>query len=373
MGQSDYYKVLGVDRSATPEDLKKAYRRCAMKHHPDRNPGDEAAEARFKQCQEAYEVLSDPDKRKLYDRMGNSAFSQDFSPSSGFHGPIMDDIFSDLFSSVFGGASRGPVRGADIKTRISLTLEEAALGVEKTLEMSMPAPCDGCRGSGSSNGETVPCGTCQGAGFVRMQASFLSMQRACPNCQGSGKVPSSPCQECHGAGLRKQKKKLSVAIPAGVDDGDQVRLGGQGEPGPVGARPGDLYVEVKIAPHSVFKRTGADLHCEVPIRISQAALGDYVKVPTLGGELIEVKIPPGTQSGKIFCLKGQGVVPVRSSRPGNLYCNILVETPVNLSEEQRDLLKKFESTLQGEGARRHSPRTSTFVDNLKGLWGRMKA
>lgn len=373
MSQRDYYEVLGVARDATAEDLKKAYRRCAMKHHPDRNPGDGEAEARFKECQQAYEVLSNPEKRRLYDRVGHAAFSQGPGSSPGYQGPDMNDIFSDLFSSVFGGAPRAPTRGADVHAQVSLTLEEAAGGTEKVVEVSITAKCEGCQGSGSGDGVTVACGTCRGVGSVSSSNGIFSMKRPCPACMGRGQVPANPCQQCQGAGWKRKKKRMTIAIPSGVDDGNQIRVAGEGEYGPGGVPPGDLYVQVRVVPHPVFQRAGADLHCEVPIRFTQAALGATIQVPVLEGSPLEVKIPPGTQHGKIFRLKGKGVVPVRASKPGDLYCNIVVETPVNLTLEQRELMEQLDATLQGESGQKHSPRTSTFVDNLKGLWGRIKA
>lgn len=382
MSQRDYYEVLGVAKTATAEDLKKAYRRCAMRHHPDRNPGDKEAEARFKECQQAYGVLSDPAKRSLYDRLGHAAFAQggagSSGPSGGFGGPGMDDVdlsavFGDLFGSIFGSGSRQNARGGDVLTSITLTLEECAQGVETTVELPMTMPCDACQASGSTDGVMTACATCQGRGKIRSQGGIFSIERPCGSCRGAGQVPANPCPQCQGAGLQKKKRKLSVAVPAGVDEGDRIRLAGQGEHGPAGVPPGDLYVQVQVAPHPIFQRAGADLHCEVPLRVSQAALGTTVQVPVLGGDPLEIKIPPGTQSGKIFRVRGRGVTPVRASRAGDLYCNIVVETPVNLTAEQRDLLEKLEATMQGDSAQRHSPRTSTFVDNLKGLWGRIRA
>ena len=374
MSKRDYYEVLGVSRSASDDELKKAYRRCAMKHHPDRNPGDAAAVEAFKECKEAYEVLSDAGKRRMYDAHGHAAFEHGMGggggPGPGF--ADMGDIFGDIFGNIFGGggAGRGPRRGADIGYVMELDLEEAVAGVEKRIEVPSLAPCAPCNGSGSADGKVETCGTCHGRGQVRMQRGIFTMQQPCPHCGGRGQVIANPCASCHGNGRVEQEKTLSVKIPAGVDSGDRIRLAGEGEAGPAGAPPGDLYVEVRVRPHEIFVRDGDDLHCEVPIRISQAALGDVIRVPTLDGE-VELRIPAETQTGKLFRLRDKGVKSVRSRAPGDLYCKAVVETPVNLSTEQRELLEKFEATFVGEGARRHSPRASTFLDGVKGFWDRM--
>jgi molecular chaperone DnaJ len=369
----DYYEVLGVSRDASEEDLKKAYRRCAMKYHPDRNPGDHEAEVRFKECKEAYEVLADGGKRRLYDQHGHAAFEHGMGGGNagpGF-GADMGDIFGDIFGNIFGGGARGgPRRGADIGYVMELELEEAVAGIEKRIELPTLAECDVCEGTGSEDRRLDTCTTCQGRGQVRFQRGIFAMQQACPNCGGRGQVVAKPCQACHGAGRVEEEKVLSVKIPAGVDTGDRIRLTGEGEAGPAGSPPGDLYVEVRVRPHEIFQRDGDDLHCEVPIRIAQAALGDTVRVPTLGGEA-EIRVPSETQTGKVFRLRDKGVKSVRSRAPGDLYCKVVVETPVNLTAEQRELLEKFEATFVGEGARRHSPKSSTFVDGVRGFWERM--
>ncbi|WP_374011713.1 molecular chaperone DnaJ [Pseudoxanthomonas koreensis] len=366
----DYYEVLGVQRTASDEELKKAYRRCAMKYHPDRNPGDAAAEASFKECKEAYEVLSDAAKRRAYDTHGHAAFEQGMGGGSG--GPDMGDIFGDIFGTIFGGAggARAARRGADIGYVMELDLEEAVAGTEKRIEIPTLAECDGCHGSGSEDGKVEACATCGGRGQVRFQRGIFTMQQACPECGGRGQVIRNPCKGCHGAGRIEDEKVLSVKIPAGVDSGDRIRLQGEGEAGPPGTPPGDLYVEVRVREHAIFRRDGDDLHCEVPIRISQAALGDTVNVPTLDGEA-EIRVPAETQAGKVFRLRGKGVRSVRSRNPGDLYCRVAVETPVNLTAEQRDLLEKFEATFSGDEGRRHSPRSATFLDGVKSFWGRM--
>ncbi|HTM69354.1 MAG TPA: molecular chaperone DnaJ [Luteimonas sp.] len=376
MSKRDYYEVLGVARNASDEDLKKAYRRSAMKHHPDRNPGDHAAEAAFKECKEAYEVLSDASKRRAYDAHGHAAFEHGMGggagagPGAGFGD--MGDIFGDIFGNIFGGGGpgRAPRRGADIGYVMELDLEDAVAGVEKRIEVPTLAPCEPCKGSGSEDGKVETCATCHGRGQVRMQRGIFTMQQPCPHCGGRGQTIANPCPACHGAGRVEEEKVLSVKIPAGVDSGDRIRLAGEGEAGPAGTPPGDLYVEVRVRPHDIFERDGDDLHCEVPIRISQAALGDTIRVPTLDGD-VELRIPAETQTGKMFRLREKGVRSVRSRHPGDLYCKAVVETPVNLTPEQRELLEKFEATFVGDGARRHSPKSSTFLDGVKGFWDRM--
>ncbi len=377
MSKRDYYEVLGVARNASDEDLKKAYRRSAMKHHPDRNPGDHAAEAAFKECKEAYEVLSDPSKRRAYDAHGHAAFEHGMGGGGAGAGPgagfgDMGDIFGDIFGNIFGGGGpgRAPRRGADIGYVMELDLEDAVAGVEKRIEVPTLAPCAPCKGSGSEDGKVETCATCHGRGQVRMQRGIFTMQQPCPHCGGRGQTIANPCPACHGAGRVEEEKVLSVKIPAGVDSGDRIRLAGEGEAGPAGTPPGDLYVEVRVRPHDIFERDGDDLHCEVPIRISQAALGDTIRVPTLDGD-VELRIPAETQTGKVFRLREKGVRSVRSRHPGDLYCKAVVETPVNLTPEQRELLEKFEATFVGDGARRHSPKSSTFLDGVKGFWDRM--
>jgi len=372
MSKRDYYEVLGVQRNASEEELKKAYRRSAMKHHPDRNPGDPEALAKFKECKEAYEVLSDGGKRRMYDQHGHAAFEHGMGGGNagpGFHD--VGDIFGDIFGNIFGGGrQQAPRRGADVGYVMELDLEEAVAGVEKKIELPTLSACAACSGSGSEDGKIETCPTCHGHGQVRMQRGIFAMQQPCPHCGGRGQAIVNPCKACHGNGRVEDEKTLAVKVPAGVDSGDRIRLAGEGEAGPAGAPPGDLYVEVRVRPHELFERDGDDLHCEVPIRISQAALGDTVRVPTLGGEA-EIRVPAETQSGKVFRLRDKGVKSVRSRAPGDLYCKVVVETPVNLTTEQRELLEKFESTFVGEGARRHSPKSSTFLDGVKGFWDRM--
>lgn len=375
MSKRDYYEVLGVSRTASEEELKKAYRRAATKFHPDKNPDNkEAAEASFKEAKEAYEVLSDGGKRRMYDQHGHAAFEHGMGGGGpGPGGAGFEDIFGDIFGNIFGGGAGGarqPRRGADVGYVMELDLEEAVAGVEKRIEIPTLAQCAPCKGSGSEDGKSETCATCRGQGQVRMQRGIFAMQQACPHCGGSGKIIKNPCKSCHGAGRVEEEKTLSVKIPAGVDNGDRIRLQGEGEAGPPGTPPGDLYVEIRVREHDLFVRDGDDLHCEIPIRISQAALGDTVRVPTLGGEA-EIRIPAETQTGKLFRLRGKGVQSVRSRTPGDLYCKVVVETPVNLTAAQRELLQKFEATFVGEDARKHSPKSATFLDGVKGFWDRM--
>lgn len=369
MSKRDYYEVLGVSRSASAEEIKKAYRRSAMKYHPDRNPGDAQAEAMFKECKEAYEVLIDDGKRQLYDAHGHAAFEGGFG--GGGPGPDMGDIFGDIFGNIFGGGgARAARRGADIGYVLELDLEEAVAGVERRIEVPTLVECGHCHGSGSEDGKVETCATCGGRGQVRMQRGIFTMQQTCPACGGRGQVVRTPCSECHGAGRVEEERVLQVKVPAGVDSGDRIRLAGEGEAGPAGTPAGDLYVEIRVREHAIFQRDGDDLHCEVPIRIFQAALGDVVKVPTLDGDA-EIRIPAETQTGKLFRLRGKGVRSVRSRAPGDLYCRVVVETPVNLTAEQRKLLQQFEATFTGEEGRKHSPRSATFLDGVRGFWERM--
>ena len=375
MSKRDYYEVLGVARNASDEDLKKAYRRCAMKHHPDRNTaGDAASLEAFKESKEAYEVLSEPSKRRMYDQQGHAAFEHGMGGSAGPGAGFGDvgDIFGDIFGNIFGGGAsgRGARRGADIGYVMELDLEDAVGGTEKRIEIPTLVPCAPCAATGSEDGKLDTCATCHGRGQVRMQRGIFTMQQPCPHCGGRGQTIASPCKICHGGGRVEEEKILSVKIPAGVDSGDRIRLAGEGEAGPAGTPPGDLYVEVRVRPHAIFERDGDDLHCDVPIRISQAALGDIVRVPTLGGEA-EIRVPAETQTGKVFRLRDKGVKSVRSRKPGDLYCKAVVETPVNLTPEQRILLEQFEATFVGDSARKHSPRSSTFLDGVKGFWDRM--
>ncbi len=368
MAKRDYYEVLGVEKNAGEEDLKKAYRRLAMKFHPDRNPDDKKAEESFKEAKEAYEVLADADKRRLYDQHGHAAFEAGMGGRGGAGFADVGDIFGDLFGEIFGGGNRRPRRGADLRYVLELDLEEAVFGVEREIEIPSLIECDHCRGSGSADGKTDTCRTCAGHGRVRMQSGIFSVQQACPDCGGSGKRIANPCKPCRGAGRIEKRKRLAVKIPAGVDNGDRVRLSGEGEAGPRGTPSGDLYVEVQVREHKIFQREGNHLFCEVPIRFSQAALGAEIEVPTLDGA-VRLDVPAETQTGKSFRLRGKGVRPVRGGSPGDLICRVVIETPVKLTKDQKDLLRQFEASF--DGGREHNPRATTFFDGVKAFWDRM--
>jgi molecular chaperone DnaJ len=370
MSKRCYYEVLGVQRGASDEELKKAFRRLAMKHHPDRNPDNKECEAHFKEAKEAYEILGDAHKRSLYDQHGHAAFETGRGGGSGFHADV-GDIFGDIFSDIFGmGGGRGRTRGgADLRYVIELDLEEAVFGVERHIEVPTLAACGKCAGSGSADGKTSTCSTCRGQGRVRMQNGIFSIQQACPHCGGAGKVIANPCKQCRGEGRIQQDKTLSVKIPAGVDSGDRIRLSGEGQAGPAGTPAGDLYVEVQVREHRIFQRDGDDLHCEVPIRFSQAALGAELKVPTLDGDA-EIRIPAETQTGKSFRLRNKGVRNVRNGHVGDLICRVVVETPVKLGKQQRELLEQFEASF-GEDSAAHTPRATSWLDGVKQFWERV--
>lgn len=372
MSKRDYYEVLGVAKNASEGDLKTAFRRCAMKYHPDRTGGDAEAQERFKECKQAYEVLGDPAKRRLYDQHGHAAFEHGMGGGHG--GPDfgdVGDIFGDIFGSIFGGGrGRAPARGADLRYVLELDLEDAVAGIERRIEVPTLVGCKRCGGSGSEDGRIDTCATCHGRGQVRMQRGIFAVQQPCPHCGGRGKTIVNPCTSCHGNGRVEEDKTLSVKIPAGVDSGDRIRLAGEGEAGPSGTPAGDLYVEVRVREHAIFQRDGDDLYCEVPIRISQAALGAAIEVPALDGGT-EIRVSAETQTGKLFRLRGKGVRSVRSHAPGDLLCRVVIETPVNLTAEQRRMLQEFEATFEGEEARRHSPRSSTFLDGVRSFWERM--
>ncbi len=374
MAKRDFYDVLGVARNASEEEIKKAYRKLAMKYHPDRNQGDKAkqAEEKFKEVKEAYEVLTDTSKRAAYDRFGHAGV--DPSAGGGFRGAEgmggFAEAFGDIFGDIFGGGRGGrsnAYRGADLRYTMELTLEQAAKGFATEIRVPAWDNCETCHGSGAKPGTSPKtCTMCGGAGAVRMQQGFFSIQQTCPTCRGSGKVIAEPCGACSGAGRIKKNKVLEVNIPAGIDEGQRIRLSGKGEPGVNGGPPGDLYVEIRLKPHEVFQRDGDDLHCEVPVSIVTAALGGEVEIGTLT-EKVSVHIPEGTQSGKTFRLRGKGIKGVRSSYPGDLYCHVSVETPVRLSEKQKKLLRELEASLR-DGGDKHSPQTKSFVDRMKGFF-----
>ena len=368
MAKRDYYEVLGVNRDASEEDIKKAYRRLAMKWHPDRNPDNPKAEDHFKEAKEAYEMLSDAQKRAAYDQYGHAGVEAQAGAQGGGQGfSGFGDIFSDIFGEIFGGGRggrSGVYRGADLRYNLEITLEQAAHGFETKIRIPSVAACETCHGSGAKAGtQKQTCPTCRGAGQVRVSQGPFSIAQACPRCHGSGSSIPHPCGSCGGSGRVKLQKTLAVKIPAGVDEGDRVRLGGEGEPGVNGGPSGDLYVQVHIKPHTVFQRDHDDLHCEMPITFTTAALGGEVELPTLDGTA-RIKVPPETQSGKTFRLRGKGIKGVRSQAPGDLYCHAVIETPINLTERQRELLRELDAIIQKDTAR-HSPRSKSWFDKMK--------
>ncbi len=374
MAKRDYYEVLGLSKSATADEIKKAYRRLAMKHHPDRNKDDDGSEARFKEAKEAYEVLKDDEKRAAYDRFGHDGVRGAAGGAGGFGAEGFGDIFGDVFGDIFGGGRRGAgpqvFRGADLGYELRLDLEKAVAGDNVTIDVPTQVSCETCNGSGAKKGsEPVQCSTCGGVGQVRMQQGFFSIQQTCPACKGAGTTISDPCQDCHGRGRTRKTRTLAVKVPAGVDDGDRIRLSGEGEAGRNGGPPGDLYVEIRVNPHKIFERDGSNLSCEVPVSIAAATLGGEVELPTLDGN-VALKIPSGTQSGKVFRLRGKGVRTVRDARVGDLFAQVAVETPVNLTAEQRELLEKFDESLQS-GGEKHSPRAGGWLDTVKRFFERI--
>ncbi len=365
----DYYEILGLSRDASDEDIKKSYRKLAMKHHPDRNPDDKSAEGKFKEAKEAYEMLSEPDKRRAYDAYGHAGVSQNAGGGEqGFGG--FSEAFGDIFGDIFGGGrGRGGggsqvYRGADLRYNLEITLEQAARGTETKIRIPTLEECDTCDGTGAKKGTTAKtCHTCGGVGQVRMQQGFFSVQQTCPTCKGTGKYIPDPCTVCSGTGRIKKHKTLSVKIPPGVDDGDRIRLASEGEAGVNGGPAGDLYVVVQLKEHGVFQRNGADLHCEMPISFSIAALGGEISIPTLDGEA-KIKIPAETQSGQTFRLRGKGIKPVRQTSAGDLMCHVVVETPVRLTDRQKDLLRELEEINKKDGDK-HNPRAKGFMDKVK--------
>ncbi|MDH3577235.1 MAG: molecular chaperone DnaJ [Gammaproteobacteria bacterium] len=375
MAKRDYYEVLGVSKSASADEIKKAYRRLAMKHHPDRNKDGDGSEERFKEAKEAYEVLKDADKRSAYDRFGHDGLRGGRGGPGGFGAEGFSDIFGDVFGDIFGGAGRrggGPqvFRGADLGYELKLDLENAVAGDDVTIDVPTQVVCDSCSGSGAKKGsDPIQCSTCRGVGQVRMQQGFFSIQQTCPACKGAGTTIADPCDECHGRGRVRKTRTLAVKVPPGVDDGDRIRLSGEGEAGRNGGPPGDLYVEIRVNPHRIFERDGSNLSCEVPVSIATAALGGEVELPTLDGH-VALKIPAGTQSGKVFRLRGKGVRTVRDARQGDLFAQVAVETPVHLTAEQKDLLERFEASLQ-TGGDKHSPRAEGWLDTVKRFFERI--
>jgi molecular chaperone DnaJ len=373
----DYYEILGVPKNASDEEIKKAYRKLAMKYHPDRNEGDKNAEGKFKEAKEAYEMLSNAEKRAAYDQFGHAGVDPNMRGGmgggpEGFGG--FAEAFGDIFGDIFGGGRPGGgggrrqvYRGADLSYAMEITLEEAAAGKEAQIRIPSWEGCETCHGSGAKPGtQAKTCTTCNGAGVVQMRQGFFSVQQTCPHCRGTGKIIPEPCPTCHGQGRVKKQKTLEVKIPAGIDDGMRIRSAGNGEPGTNGGPPGDLYIEIRLKKHELFTRDGDDLHVIVPVPVTRAALGGEIEVPTLQGKAV-IEIPEGTQSAKQFRLRGKGIKGVRSSYPGDLYCHVAVETPVKLTEHQRKLLKELDESLK-KGGTKHSPSEESWADKLKGFF-----
>ncbi len=374
MAKRDFYEILGVAKNASEADIKKAYRRAAQKHHPDRNPDDKESEEKFKEAKEAYEILSNAQKRAAYDQFGHAGVDQSAGGGGGGFGGAagggnFSDVFGDVFGDIFGGARAGGggqrvYRGADLRYNLDLNLEEAVRGATVKIRVPTLVKCKTCEGSGAKKGTSpVSCTTCGGRGQVRIQQGFFSLQQACPHCQGSGHIIKDPCSDCHGQGRVHEQKTLSVKIPAGVDNGDRIRLAGEGEAGESGGPSGDLYVQIKVRPHAIFTREENNLHCEVPISFANAVLGGELDVPTLDGR-VKLKIPPETQTGKSFRLRGKGVKSVHGGGVGDLICKIEVETPVNLSRKQKELLEEFQRAME-EGDGKHSPRSNSWFVGVK--------
>jgi molecular chaperone DnaJ len=371
MAKQDYYATLEVGRDASADALKKAYRKLAMKYHPDRNPGDTAAEARFKELNEAYDVLKDDQKRAAYDRFGHAAFENGGGGGPGgfdFGGGGLGDIFDQVFGDMMGGRRGGGRQraGADIRAQVEISLTEAFTGTKVPLRVPTRVQCETCNGSGSESKDRAAetCPTCHGAGKVRAQQGFFLVERGCPTCGGSGRVVRNPCKTCHGAGTVERERNLNVQVPAGVEDGTRIRLAGEGEAGGAGVPPGDLYVHVGVRPHEIFQRDGANIYCRVPLRMSQAALGAEVEVPVIDGSRTRVKIPAGTQTGEQFRLRGKGFSVLRSAARGDMYIQVAVETPQHLTKRQRELMEEFEAECSGEHAKT-SPESEGFFGKVR--------
>lgn len=377
MSKRDYYEVLGVARDVNEADLKKAYRRMAMKFHPDKNQDNPEAEAKFKEAKEAYDILSDAQKRAAYDQFGHAGVDPSAAGGAGGFGggANFSDIFGDVFGDIFGagrGAGRSRAyRGSDLRYNMELSLEDAVFGTTVKIKIPTLVTCETCNGSGAKKGsEPVTCSTCGGTGQVRIQQGFFSVQQTCPHCHGNGKMIQDPCGTCHGQGRVEERKTLSVKVPPGVDNGDRIRLTGEGEAGENGGPPGDLYVQISVKPHPIFERDGSHLLCQVPISVATAALGGELEVPTLNGR-VKLKIPEETQTGKLFRLRGKGVTPVRGGPTGDLLCKVMVETPVNLTEKQKDLLRQLDDSM-GEDNNTHNPQSRSWMDGVKKFFDDMK-
>ncbi|WP_415033216.1 molecular chaperone DnaJ [Azonexus sp.] len=380
MSKRDFYEILGVNRDAADDEIKKAYRKLAMKYHPDRNPDNPAAEDKFKEAKEAYEILSDNQKRAAYDQYGHAGVDPQAGMGGGFGGGAgmggFADAFGGIFDEIFGGRGGGGgggarsniYRGADLRYNLEITLEQAAKGTETKIRIPTMEVCEPCKGSGAKAGtQPKTCPTCNGSGQVRLQQGFFSIQQTCHKCHGTGRYIADPCKSCGGAGRIKQHKTLSVKIPAGVDTGDRIRLAGEGEHGVNGGPPGDLYVQIHLKQHPVFQREHNDLHCEMPISFATAALGGEIEIPTLDGAAA-IKIPPETQSGRVFRLRGKGIKGVRSNSHGDLMCHVIVETPVNLTERQKELLRELEESSK-DANHKHNPRAKSWMDKVREFFG----
>ena len=383
MAKRDYYDILGVPKNASEADIKKAYRKLAMKHHPDRNQGEgsKKSEEAFKEANEAYEMLSDPQKRAAYDQYGHAGVDPNMGGrggpgQEGFGG--FAEAFGDIFGDIFGGAAGGAAgggrrggqqvyRGSDLSYAMEVTLAEAAAGKDTQIRIPSWDSCETCHGSGAKPGtQPKTCPTCSGSGTVHLRQGFFSIQQTCPHCHGTGKIIPEPCTTCNGAGKIKKQKTLEVKIPAGINEGMRIRSAGNGEPGANGGPSGDLYIEIRVKAHEIFERDGDDLHCTVPVGLTTVTLGGTIEVPTLGGNA-EIELPEGTQHGKTFRLRGKGIKGIRSSYPGDLYAHIAVETPVKITEHQRKLLKELDESFR-KGGDKHSPNEKSWTDRVKDLF-----
>ena len=380
MAKRDYYEILGVSRNASDSEIKRAYRQLAMKYHPDRNPDDEAAETKFKEVNEAYEVLKDPQKRAAYDQFGHQAFESGLGGGArgggaGFDFSSFADVFDDLFGDLAAGGSRrrnAATRGADLRYNLTITLEEAFTGKKAQIRVPTSVPCESCRGSGSEGGaDPVACPSCRGMGRIRSQQGFFTVERTCPTCQGTGRAITNPCRACSGSGRVHREKTLAVSIPAGVEDGTRIRLSGEGEAGIRGGQPGDLYIFVSVAPHRIFRRDASNLFCRVPIPMTTAALGGQVDVPTIDGKRVKIAVPEGTQTGKQIRLRGKGMTELHGVARGDMFVEIVVETPVNLSRRQIELLREFEKAGGGGSSGQH-PESEGFFAKVKELWDELR-
>lgn len=383
MSKSDYYDLLGASKGASADELKKAYRTKAKELHPDRNSDNPNAEAQFKEINEAYEVLKDPEKKAAYDRYGHAAFDGGMGGGGrpggfggggqGDFGSAFSDVFDDLFGDFMGGQRGGggrprASRGSDLRYNLRLTLEEAFAGLQKTINVPTSVQCDECHGSGAEGGaEPTTCPTCSGMGKVRATQGFFTVERACPTCSGLGQIIKNPCKSCAGNGRIQKERSLSVNIPAGVETGTRIRLAGEGEAGMRGGPPGDLYIFIEVNAHKIFEREGTELHCRVPVSMTSAALGGDIEVPTIDGGRSRVKIPSGSQSGRQMRLRGKGMPALRGGGVGDMFIELAVETPVNLSSRQKELLKEFEGLSED-----NNPESSSFFSSVKNFWDSMK-